>query len=117
VTLSGCLRNADTPDAGAPRPTGSSGKGSAGAAVDQQTAGRGSPGERFTLTGASSDTKASNPEAGSYILDGNMEALRSHVNQQVRVTGTLDATAANTAGPQRIRVQTVEATANVCGQQ
>src|SRR4051812_26963101 len=50
VTLSGCLQNADRPDASAAQPTGSAGQGSAGAAVDQMAAGRGSPGERFTLT-------------------------------------------------------------------
>ena len=108
VTLKGCLQNADTLDT-APQPTGSIGHGSAGEAVDQKAAGRGSPGERFTLTSARSESDASSPAAGSYILDGNMEALRQHVRQQVRVTGTLDAAAANTAGPQRIRVQTVQA--------
>ena len=80
-------------------------------------AGRGSPGERFTLTHATSASADSDPAAASYILDGNMEALRAHVNTQVRLTGTLDAAASNTAGPQRIRVQSVERVANSCSQQ
>jgi hypothetical protein len=114
VTLSGCLRNADQPDTAAATPTGSAGRGSAGEAVDEKIAGRGSPGERFTLTHATSASAASNPAAGSYVLDGNMEALRAHVNQQVRVSGTLDAT--NTAGPQRVRVQSVDPIAGACAQ-
>src|SRR3954452_3155847 len=116
VTLSGCLQNADNPDT-TPRPTGSAGRGSAGDAGDQKTAGRGSPGGGFTLTHARSASDASNPAAGSYILDGNLEALRGHVNEKVRVTGTLDAAASNTAGPQRVRVQAVESdgTSANCG--
>jgi hypothetical protein len=107
VTLSGCLQNADDPTAG-PVAMGSTGQGSAGNATDQRAAGRGSPGERFTLTHAKSLSEASNPAAGSYILDGNLETLRGHVHQQVRVVGKLDPAAANTAGPQRVRVETVE---------
>jgi hypothetical protein len=114
VTLSGCLQNADRPDSDAPQPTGSSGRGSAGKAVDEMAAGRGSPGERFTLTDATSASADSDPAAASYILDGNMEALRAHVDKQVRLTGTLDAAAANTAGPQRVRVQSVERVADNC---
>jgi hypothetical protein len=132
VTLTGCLRNADRSDA---EPTGTAGEatgrlrtegapasraearpkneraeagGSARSAADQMNAGKGSIGERFTLTYAKSGSAESSPSAGSYILDGNMSDLRSHVDQQVRVKGTLDAAAANTAGPQRIRVQSVE---------
>lgn len=104
VTLRGCLQNADDPNAAAV-PTGSAGHGSAGDAVDQRAAGRGSPGERFTLTKATSGSAASDPAAGSYVLDGNVEALRQHLHQHVRVVGMLDAS--NTAGPQRIRVQSV----------
>jgi hypothetical protein len=116
VTLTGCLRNADTPDTAAPRATGSSGTAPAGPAVDQQAAGRGSPGERFTLTGIAADKANGDTAAASasYVLDGNMEALRAHVNQQVRVTGALDTGYANNAGPKRVRVQTVERTASAC---
>lgn len=115
VTLTGCLRNADRPDAA----TGTSGNagGSARGAADQMTAGKGSIGERFTLTGAKSATADSNPSTSSYILDGNLEDLRTHVDQQVRVKGRLDAAAANTAGPQRVRVQSVERMAPSCGAQ
>jgi hypothetical protein len=47
-------------------------------------------------------------------LDGNMADLRAHVDEQVRVSGTLDATAANTAGPQRVRVASVDTIAESC---
>ena len=43
-----------------------------------------------------------------------MEDLRELANQQVRLTGTLDAAAANTAGPQRVRVDRVESIAARC---
>lgn len=115
VTLSGCLQDADRTDSRTAGTTGSAG-GSAGGAADQMAAGRGSPGERFTLTNATSASAASDPAAGSYILEGNLEALRGQVNKQVRVKGTLDATAQNTAGPQRVRVDSVEATADSCTQ-
>ena len=117
VTLRGCLQNADHPDATAV-PTGSAGQGSAGNAVDQRAAGQGSPGERFTLTQATSTSKASDPAAGSYILDGNLDALREHLHHQVRVVGMLDPAASNTAGPQRIRVQSIanEGSSNCAGQ-
>jgi len=107
VTLLGCLQNADDPNAGRV-PTGSTGQGSSGNAVDQRAAGQGSPGERFTLTHAKSLSQASDPAAASYILDGNLEALRGHVHQQVRIVGRLDPAAANSAGPQRVRVESVE---------
>jgi hypothetical protein len=114
VTLSGCLQNADNPDAAADRPTATGGRGSAGGAVDQMTAGRGSIGERYTLVHATSASGATQPAAASYVLDGNMDALRDHVNKQVRLTGTLDVTASNTAGPQRVRVESVEPIAERC---
>jgi hypothetical protein len=41
---------------------------------------------------------------------------RAHVGRQVRVEGELDAAAANTAGPQRIRVVAVERVADTCAQ-
>jgi len=114
VTLSGCLQNADKPDATGERPTATAGRGSAGGAVDQMTAGRGSIGERYTLVHATSGSAATQPAAASYVLDGNMEALRAQVNKQVRLTGTLDPTASNTAGPQRVRVDTVETVGESC---
>jgi hypothetical protein len=113
VTLTGCLQNADRPDT-ATGTMGTRGTGSSASAADQMAAGAGSPGERFTLTRAKSASADSNPAAGSYILDGNMESMREHLDQQVRVEGTLDAAAANTAGPQRIRVQRVETIASRC---
>jgi hypothetical protein len=124
VILTGCLRNADRPDA----TTGTSGSaganasrsgsgGSARGAADQMAAGKGALGERFTLTHAKSASADSNPAVASYILDGNMDDLREHVDQQVRVKGTLDAAAANTAGPQRIRVDSVEMVASMCSTQ
>jgi hypothetical protein len=119
VTLNGCLRNADNPDPADARPTGSTGSTagrSAGGAADQMAAGRGSPGERYTLTHASSASGASDPAAASYVLDGNVEALRGHIDQQVRLTGTLDPAAANSAGPQRVRVESVEQTAERCSE-
>jgi hypothetical protein len=79
-------------------------------------AGAGSSGERFTLTHASSASAASNAAASSYILDGNIAALRAHIGEQVRVEGELDAAAANTAGPQRIRVASVQRVADTCAQ-
>jgi hypothetical protein len=116
VVLSGCLQNADKPDAGASQPVGSAGNGSAGKAIDEMTAGRGSIGERFTLTHATSASAASDATKGSYILEGNMEALRAHVNQQVRVNGALDDYSANSGsrGPQRVRVQSVESVGDRC---
>jgi hypothetical protein len=116
VTLSGCLRNANDAEASAARPTGSAGEGSAGKAVDQMAAGRGALGERFTLTNAKSASAASDPAAASYILDGNLQALRQHVDQQVRLTGKLDPAAANTAGPQRVRVESVESLGGSCAE-
>ncbi len=123
VTLSGCLQNADRADENSPTgTTGSAARRSAGAA-DQMAAGRGSPGERYTLTHAvranrESDSAAGSRAAagGSYVLEGNLEALREHVNRQVRVTGTLDTGAANTAGPQRVRVDAVEPAGGACAQ-
>src|SRR5215218_6819577 len=87
VTLSGCLQNADQPESVGT--TGAAGRGSAGDARDQMTAGKGAPGERFTLTHAKKISGDTDPSAGSYLLDGNMEALRQNVNRQVRLTGTL----------------------------
>lgn len=112
VTLNGCLQNADRPETTGT--TGTAGGGSAGGAADQMAAGKGSPGERFTLTNAKSSSAESDPSAGSYILEGNLEALRGNVNRPVRLTGTLDATAANSAGPQRVRVDSVEPTGETC---
>lgn len=113
VTLVGCLQDVDRPA----EPVGTVGtkSGSAGSAADQRAAGAGSPGERFTLTDAKSESPASDPAAASYVLDGNLEDLRTLINQQVRLTGVLDATAANTAGPQRVRVNTVESIGKRCG--
>jgi hypothetical protein len=112
VTLVGCLTNADRPSDAAP--VGTAGAGSSGGAKDQGAAGRGSIGERFTLTGARSESAASDPAAASYVLDGDLEQLRGHVDQQVRVRGILDAAASNTAGPQRVRVNAVETIAASC---
>jgi hypothetical protein len=117
VVLSGCLQNADKPDAAASQPVGSGGSnGSAGKAVDQMTAGRGSIGERFTLTDATSASPATDPAKRSYILEGNLEALRANVNQQVRLKGALDDYSANSGsgGPQRVRVQSVESIGDRC---
>jgi hypothetical protein len=109
VTLTGCLRNADRPET-----VGTSGLDKPGSADagDQMAAGRGSPGERFTLTNAKAASGATDPSAGSYLLDGNLEALRKNQGREVRVSGRLDATYANS--PQRIRVDTVEAIADNC---
>jgi hypothetical protein len=112
VTLVGCLQEVDRP--GEPVGTIGSKPGSAGSASEQRAAGAGSPGERFTLTNARSESAESNPAAASYVLDGDMEDLRELANQQVRLTGTVDATAANTAGPQRVRVDRVESVAARC---
>jgi hypothetical protein len=112
VTLVGCLQEVDR--SGEPVGTIGSKPGSAASASDQRAAGTGSPGERFTLTNARSESAESNPAAASYVLDGNMEDLRELANQQVRLTGTLDAIAANTAGPQRVRVDRVESIAARC---
>ncbi len=61
VTLVGCLQDVDQPD----EPVGTIGtrKGSAGSAADQRAAGAGSPGERFTLTNAKSESAESDPAA------------------------------------------------------
>ena len=114
--MSGCLQNADKPDATASQPVGSAGNGSAGKAIDEMTAGRGSIGERFTLTHATSASAASDPTKGSYILEGNMEALRANVNRQVRVKGAVDdySTNSGSRGPQRVRVQSVESIGDRC---
>jgi hypothetical protein len=114
VTLQGCLTNADRPSDSPADGTRGTGGGSAAHATDQMAAGRGALGERFTLTKAKSESPDSNPSAGSYILDGNLPALRAHVGQQVRVQGALDAAAANTAGPQRIRVTSVDPLGTAC---
>jgi hypothetical protein len=110
VTLKGCLQNADRPQTIGT--AGSDRRGSAGAASDQMAAGQGSPGERFTLTDASTLSGVTNPAAGSYLLDGNLEALRANINRQVQLTGTLDATYANS--PQRVRVDSVQAVGEAC---
>jgi hypothetical protein len=112
VTLTGCLQNADKPNAVGT--TGTDRRGSAGQAADQMAAGKGSPGERFTLTNAKALSGATDPSAGSYLLDGNLEALRGNLDRQVRVTGTLDAAYANS--PQRVRVDSVDALADSCTQ-
>jgi len=111
VTITGCLENADRPEG---EPVGTAGGGSKKNAPDQKNAGAGAIGERYTLTHAASESPASNPAASSYILDGNISDLRAHVQQQVRVQGELDAAAANTAGPQRVRVSSVETVADTC---
>lgn len=116
VVLSGCLQNADKPDANAPQPVGSGGQGSAGKAVDELAAGRGSIGERYTLLHATSASAATDPSKGSYILEGNMEALRANVNKQVRVKGALDDYSANNGGGQRVRVESVETVSDRCTQ-
>jgi hypothetical protein len=110
VTLTGCLQNADKP--GTVGTAGSGGRGSAADAPDQFAAGKGSPGERFTLTDATTVSGPTDPSAGSYVLDGNLTALRENLNRQVRLTGILDASYANS--PQRIRVDSVEALGEVC---
>ena len=114
VMLTGCLQDADRNDeAAAAGTSGSAGRrGSAGSATDQMAAGRGSPGERFTLTHARNG--AGGDVAGSYVLEGNLEALRGHVDREVRVKGTLDTGAANTAGPRRVRVDSVEPVGDRC---
>jgi hypothetical protein len=112
VTLIGCLQDADRPETTGT--TGSAGAVSAGNALDQIAAGKGSPGERFTLTNATSIASPSEPSAGSYLLDGNIDALRSNVNRQVRLAGTLDATYGNS--PRRVRVESVEPVAERCTQ-
>jgi hypothetical protein len=113
VTLTGCLQNADRPDGESA--TGTSGSAASGSptATGQNAAGRGSPGERFTLTHVASGAGAGE---SAYLLEGDLTALRSHVNRQVRVTGSLDAGAANTAGPQRVRVDAVEPVGTACGE-
>ena len=88
VTLTGCLQNADKPDATATGTTGSTAR-QRSAGADQLAAGKGSIGERFTLTGAKNES-GEGRAAASYILDGNVEALRGAVNRQVRVTGVLN---------------------------
>jgi len=110
VTLKGCLQDADRPETVGT--TGAEGRGSAGAAADQMAAGQRSPGERFTLTDATAVSGSTDPSAGSYLLDGNLEALRANVNRQVQLTGTLDAAYANS--PQRIRVDSVQALGGTC---
>jgi hypothetical protein len=104
VTLTGCLQNADKPDANAAT-TGTSGSAGQAPPADQAAAGKGSIGERFTLSSA-------NGPSTSYILDGNMPALRENENHEVRVTGVLDR---GTYSPQRVRVQTVESLSGSCG--
>ena len=111
VTLRGCLQDADRPQTVGT--AGSDRRGSAGAASDQMVAGQGAPGERFTLTNATAVLGATDPAAGSYLLDGNLEALRANVNRLVQLTGTLDATYANS--PQRVRVDSVQALDGDCG--
>jgi len=113
VTLTGCLQNADRPDErSATGTSGSTAPGSRGGAPDQMAAGRGAEGERFTLTHATGASAAS--AAASFVLEGNLEALREHVNRQVRVSGTLDTGGANSAGPQRVRVDSVEPAGGSC---
>jgi hypothetical protein len=111
ITVTGCLENAGKPEG---EPVGTGGGGSEKNAPDQMNAGAGSHGERYTLTHATSATAETNPSASSYILDGNVRDLRAHVNQQVRIEGELDPAAANTAGPQRIRVASVETVEEAC---
>ena len=115
VTLTGGLRNADRPDGDSA--TGTSGSPASGipTASGQTAAGRGSPGERFMLTHVASG--AGTAESSAYLLEGDLTALRAQVNRQVRVTGSLDLAAANTAGPQRVRVDAVEPVGATCGEQ
>jgi hypothetical protein len=92
VTVSGCLQ---------PAQAGLAGGGAAGGGAATSTS-RSSEGERFMLTnatmGAGSRTESPSPGAAAgagsgatYILDGMTSDLREHVNQQVEVTGRLDA--------------------------
>jgi hypothetical protein len=114
VTLTGCLQNADRPDgADATGTSGSAPSGAGATASDQMAAGRNSPGERFTLTHVA-NADAAGAVAASYVLEGDLEALRGHVNREVRVTGSLDLGAANTAGPQRVRVESLDQVADAC---
>ena len=69
--------------------------------------------KRFTLTDATRVSGATDPSAGSYLLDGNLEALRANINRLVQLTGTLDATYANS--PKRVRVDSVQALDGTCG--
>ena len=110
VTLKGCLQDADRPQSVGT--AGSGARGSAGAAEDQMTAGKGTPGERFTLTNATALAGPTKPSAGSYLLDGNLEALRANVNREVQLSGTLDVGYANS--PQRVRVDSVQSVGGVC---
>jgi hypothetical protein len=116
VTLTGCLQNADRPDGESA--TGTSGSAASGSATPtgQTAAGRGSPGERFTLTHVSGGAAAKDA-APAYLLEGDLAALRAHVNHEVRVSGSLDVGAANTAGPERVRVDSVEQIGSTCDQQ
>jgi hypothetical protein len=108
VTLNGCLQNADKPDA-AGTTTGTSGTAPQRAqGSDQAAAGKGSIGERFTLT-------SSGAPATSYILDGNVEALRANQDRQVRVTGMLDRGTYSPSESQRVRVESIEAVGGTCG--
>jgi hypothetical protein len=113
VTLTGCLQNADKPDA-ATGTSGSAGRSAAGGS-DQLAAGKGSIGERFTLTNASTQSGEAHAGAAGYILDGNVEALRGNVNTQVRVTGVLDRGTYSASESQRVRVDTVEPMGGACG--
>jgi hypothetical protein len=115
VTLTGCLQNADRPDGDSA--TGTSGSATSGSptAAGQTAAGRGSPGERFTLTHVARSGAAG--DSAAYLLEGDLTALRAQLNRQVRVTGSLDVGAANTAGPQRVRVDGVEPVGATCGEQ
>jgi hypothetical protein len=115
VTLTGCLQNADRPDPDSATGTTGSAASSSPTATGQTAAGRGSPGERFTLTHVASGAGAG--ESGAYLLEGDLTALRAQVNRQVRVTGSLDVGAANTAGPQRVRVDQVEPVGASCNDQ
>jgi hypothetical protein len=112
ITLTGCLQNADQPDAAATGTSGSNAQQRSGA--DQLAAGKGSIGERFTLTGAKNEA-AKGSAASAYVLDGNVEALRGNLNRQVRVTGVLDRGTDSPGQSQRVRVDTVDPVGGACG--
>jgi hypothetical protein len=114
VTLTGCLQNANQPSANATTGTTGSTQRRTEAGSDQAAAGRGSMGERFTLTAEAAGQTPRDGSPKSYVLDGNVEGLRANVNREVRVTGVLDRGAYSPGESQRVRVDSVEPVADGC---
>ena len=112
ISVTGCLQGSSaavgTTGTGTPSSTGSA-AGAASAAADRfmlmnatTSTGAATPGAATTPapgaapTGAPSRPATPSASGGSYIIEGNAAELRTHVNQQVQITGRIESGASAT---------------------